>query len=78
MTMFEVCTGSEARQSSVFSVLLFILLFVTRAQAVENNAGLGHTLQKMMCLLTIRRAIYLKARSRARIHESVITRYDRS
>ena len=48
----------------VFSVLLFIyFLFITMAQAVESNTGLGHAWQKIVCLLTGGRSIDAKPRS---------------
>ena len=53
--------GAHVCQSSVNDVYL---LFITTAQMVENNAGLGHAWQKRVCLLTVGRGINAKARSR--------------
>ena len=41
-----------------------IFIYITMAQTVEKNAGLGHAWQKMMCLFTDRRGIDAKPRSR--------------
>ena len=41
----------------IFSDLLFSFLFITKAQAVESNTGLGHAWQKIVRLLTGGRGI---------------------
>ena len=43
---------------------LMSIFYLSLAQTVEKNAGLGHAWQKMMCLLTDRRGIDAKPRSR--------------
>ena len=53
--------GAHVCQSSVQDVYL---LFITTAQTVENNAGLGHAWQKRVCLMTVGRGIDAKPRSR--------------
>ena len=43
---------------------VYIFIYITMAQKVDKNAGLGHAWQKMMCLFTDRRGIDAKPRSR--------------
>ena len=45
---------SDSPRLSQFDVYIF---YITVAQTVEKNAGLGHAWQKMMCLFTDRRGI---------------------
>ena len=52
---------SDSPRLSQFDVYIF---YITVAQTVEKNAGLGHAWQKMMCLFTDRRGIEAKPRSR--------------
>ena len=63
-------------QMAVNTLLLFLLRYLSRdsyRDTIGNNldiflffyaAGLRHALQKIMCLLTVRRGIDAKARSR--------------
>ena len=46
------------------SLMSIFFIYITMAQTVEKNAGLGHAWQKMMCLFTDRRGIDAKPRSR--------------
>ena len=54
---------SASPRFSQFDVYIF-LIYITMAQTVEKNAGLGHAWQKMMCLFADRRGIDAKPRSR--------------
>ena len=53
---------SASPRLSQFDVYIFI--YITMAQTVEKNAGLGHAWQKMMCLFTDGHGIDAKPRSR--------------
>ena len=46
------------------SLMSTFFIYITMAQTVEKNAGLGHAWQKMMCLFKDRRGIDAKPRSR--------------
>ena len=43
---------------------LVSIFYLSLAQTVDKNAGLGHAWQKMMCLFTDRRGIDAKPHSR--------------
>ena len=56
---------SASPRFSQFDVYIFLFRpYITMAQTVEKNAGLGHAWQKIMCLFTDRRGIDAKPRSR--------------
>ena len=56
--------GRTCRPVLGFLSLMSIFFYITMAQTVEKNAGLGHAWQKMMCLFTDRRGIDAKPLSR--------------
>ena len=53
---------SASPRFSQFDV--YFIIYITMAQTVETNTGLGNAWQKMMCLFTDRRGIDAKPRSR--------------
>ena len=58
---------SATPRFSQFDVYFF---YITMAQTVEKNAGLGHAWQKMVCLFTDRRGIDAKPRFISKISQS--------
>ena len=46
------------------SLMSIFFIYITMAQTVQKDAGLGHAWQKMVCLFTDRRGIDAKPRSR--------------